>query len=176
MRDSLGTLRSDFSDDEDDFERESVEEDSVFSKCQSSNSNSHHTLRDQGSNVFSLNLIRTEKEEAPSTEEHLVESTTQSSEESSKGGACKWEDANISLGGSRKGGFKNMKDNLLSLMQELDIPRIEEAGFHKTIRSGNHSNSTLSSLGSMGQASFHLTLRQTEKEEDEQGLQPEMDW
>ena len=104
-----------------------------------------------------------------------MESTTgtSNSEESSKS-VGKWEEVNA--GSSRKG-FKNMKDNLLSLMQELDIPQIEKAGFNKTIRSGHHNNSTLSSLGSMGQASFHLTLRQTEKEEDEEhGLQPEMDW
>ena len=50
-----------------------------------------------------------------------------------------------SAGSSRKEGskgFKQMKDNLLSLMKDLDIPQVEEAEYHKTIKSSHGNNNS----------------------------------
>jgi hypothetical protein len=50
-----------------------------------------------------------------------------------------------SAGSSRKEGskgFKQMKDNLLSLMRDLDIPQVEEAEYHKTIKSSHGNNNS----------------------------------
>jgi hypothetical protein len=66
VRDSLGTLRSDFTDeDEDDeFERESEENDSVFSRSnEEHNVDLNEQIKRPQVGFFALNLIRTEFED-----------------------------------------------------------------------------------------------------------------